>query len=90
MPAQFDAALHLETADLLEADGRHELALRHAAWAVEELPGNEMLIGWEARLRAGQHDSNLPMFELIFGVDHPDAKTETEQAQPENAEEGGS
>ncbi|HET7691255.1 MAG TPA: hypothetical protein VFK41_12790 [Nocardioidaceae bacterium] len=90
MPAQFDAALHLETADLLEADGRHELALRHAAWAVEELPGNEMLIGWEARLRAGQHGSNLPMFELIFGVDHPDAKTETEQAQPENAEEGGS
>ena len=55
-----------------------------------ELPGNEMLIGWEARLRAGQHGSNLPMFELIFGVDHPDAKTETEQAQPENAEEGGS
>ena len=86
MPAPFDAALHVETADLLEADGRHELALRHAAWAVEELPGNEMLIEWEARLRAGEHDPNLPMFKLIFGVDRPDSTTETEQAESENAE----
>lgn len=77
MPAQFDAALHVETADLLEADGRHERALQHAAWAVGELPGNEMLIEWEARLRAGEHDPNLPMFKLIFGVDHPDSTTET-------------
>ncbi|MCY7297923.1 MAG: hypothetical protein LH616_01765, partial [Ilumatobacteraceae bacterium] len=80
---------HVETADLLEADGRHERALRHAAWAVGELPGNEMLIEWEARLRAGEHDPNLPMFKLIFGVDHPGSTTETEQAEPENAEEGG-
>ncbi|WP_454857535.1 hypothetical protein [Promicromonospora soli] len=78
MPAQFDAALHVETADLLEADGRHELALRHAGWAVEELPGNEMLIEWEARLRAGKHDPNLPISRLIFGVDHPASTTETE------------
>lgn len=90
MPAQFDAALHVETADLLEADGRHELALRHAAWAVEELPGDEMLIEWEARLRAGEHDPHLPMFKLIFGVDHPDSTAETEPAEPENADEGGS
>ena len=90
IPAQFDAALHVETADLLEADGRHEQALRHAAWAVEELPGNELLIEWEARLRAGEHDTNLPMFKLIFGIDHPDSTTETEHAESKNAEEGGS
>lgn len=87
MPAQFDAALHVETADLLEADGRHERALRHAAWAVEELPGDEMLIEWEARLRAGKHDPHLPMFKLIFGVDHPDRTAETELAEPESAVE---
>jgi hypothetical protein len=90
MPAQFDAALHLETADLLEADGRHEQALRHAGWAVGELPGNELLIEWEARLRAGEHDPNLPASKLIFGIDHPDSTTETEQAELKNTEEGGS
>jgi len=90
MPAQFDAALQVQAADLLEADGRHELALRHAAWAVEELPGDEMLIDWEAQLRAGEHDPNLPMFKLIFGIDHPNSTAEQEQAEPENADEGGS
>ena len=90
MPAQFDAALHVDTADLLEADGRHELALRHAGWAVKDLPGNKMLIEWEARLRAGKHDPNLPISRLLFGIHHPANTAETEQAEPKSAEDGGS
>lgn len=70
-PAQFDAALQLEAADRLEAAGEHERAIQHAAYAVEEAPGNELLIEWEAKLVGGNPDPKFPLPKLIFGVDRP-------------------
>jgi hypothetical protein len=50
IPAAFDAALQAFVAERLMADGRPDEAVAYAARAVEELPGSEQLIGWEARL----------------------------------------
>ena len=67
LPRQIDAALQAETADLLEQAGRHDEAIEHARLAVEELPGNQCLIDWEARLVAGNHDPHLDLRAVLFG-----------------------
>lgn len=67
LPRQIDAVLQAETADLLEQSGRHHLALEHGRLAVEELPGSQRLIDWEARLVAGNHDPHLDLRAVLFG-----------------------
>jgi len=54
LPATLDAALHVIAAEELLEARRSGEAQRHAAAAVEELPGNEQLIAWELSVRAGQ------------------------------------
>jgi hypothetical protein len=67
LPRQIDAALQTEAADLLERAGRHDEAIEHARLAVEELPGNQRLIDWEARLVAGNHDPHSDLRAVLFG-----------------------
>ncbi|GAA3826692.1 hypothetical protein GCM10022380_51710 [Amycolatopsis tucumanensis] len=67
LPAIIDALIQLHAADELEATGRHEEAVMFAANAVAELPGNEALLAWEARLLAGNHDPNFDVHAFLFG-----------------------
>lgn len=66
-PAVIDALLQLEAADQLEAAGRHDEAVTFATNAVAELPGNEALLAWEARLVAGNHDPDFDVHAFLFG-----------------------
>ncbi|TCI96407.1 hypothetical protein [Aeromicrobium sp. IC_218] len=67
LPPAIDALIQLETADRLEADGRHAEAVAFAANAVSEVPGNEMLIEWERRLVAGDHDPDFDVNAFLLG-----------------------
>ena len=67
LPAAVDALLQLETADQLEAAGRHDEAVGFASNAVEECPGHEDLLVWEERLVAGDHDPNFSCHKFLFG-----------------------
>lgn len=62
VPAAFDAALHVQAADLLVE------AVVYAGYEVEEVPGNERVRIWESDLVAGNHDPPLNIAELIYGV----------------------
>jgi hypothetical protein len=73
LPAAVDALLQLETADHLEAAGRHDEAVRFASNAVEECPGHEDLLTWEKRLVTGHHDPNFNIHKFLCGKEH-DAK----------------
>jgi hypothetical protein len=68
VPAVFDAALHVQAADLLVGAGRADEAVVYAGYAVEEVPGNERVRIWESDLVAGNHDPHLNIAELIYGV----------------------
>jgi hypothetical protein len=50
VPAPFDAALQAFVAERVLADRRPDEAIKYAARAIEELPGNEQLIAWEVDL----------------------------------------
>jgi hypothetical protein len=67
LPAAVDTLLQLETADRLEAAGRHDEAVGFATQAVEERPGHEDLLAWEERLIAGDHDPNFSCHSFLFG-----------------------
>lgn len=67
LPAAVDTLLQLETADRLEAAGRHDEAVRCAKQAVEECPGHENLLDWEKRLISGDHDPNFSCHSFLFG-----------------------
>lgn len=67
LPARVEAMLQLEAADQLELAGRHDEAVTCAAAAVEEAPGDEQLIAWEERLRAGDHDAAFHVHLFLFG-----------------------
>ncbi|SMF18462.1 hypothetical protein L603_000900000030 [Cellulosimicrobium cellulans J34] len=68
LPAKIDALIQLEAADRLEADGRHADAILCASNAVEEVPGDEMLLAWEQRLLAGDHDPAFDVHRFLFGL----------------------
>lgn len=68
IPAKIDALIQLEAADRLEADGRHAEAIVCASYAVEEVPGDEMLLAWEQRLLAGDHDPAFDVHRFLFGL----------------------
>ncbi|TDX04046.1 hypothetical protein EV647_2307 [Kribbella sp. VKM Ac-2566] len=76
LPAAIDALIQLEAADQLEAAGRHDEAVSFAANAVGELPGNEALLGWEARLVAGNHDPDFDVHTFLFGERKGEASKE--------------
>ena len=78
LSAAVDALIQLETADQLEAAGRHDEAVVFAANAVEEYPGHEGLLAWEERLLAGDHDPNFNCHEFLFGM-----STDTKPAEHE-------
>jgi hypothetical protein len=67
LPAAADALLQLETADQLEAVGRHDEAVRFPSNTVEEFPGNEDLLAWEDRLVAGHHDPSFNVHRFLSG-----------------------
>lgn len=70
LPAKIDAALHVWSAAELIAAGRRDEALSCVANAVEELPGDEQLIEWEQKLRAGE-EATFDMLGLL-GEEHGD------------------
>lgn len=83
LPAAIDALIQLFTADELEAAGRHNEAVAFAANAVGELPGNDALLAWEARLVAGSHDPDFDVHTFLFGERKGEASRETsEDEQP--------
>ncbi len=67
LPAAIDALLQLETADQLEAAGRHDEAVLFASNAVEERPGHKDLLAWEEHLLAGHHDPAFDCHKFLFG-----------------------
>lgn len=93
LPPAVDALLQLETAEQLEAVGRHEEAVTFAANAVEECPGHEQILAWERRRLARDYDPNFNIHEFLFGTsgrageakheieDRPDETGDGEQSQ---------
>jgi len=67
LPAAIDVLIQLYAADELKAAGKHAKALVYAANAVSELPGNEALIAWEARLIADEHDPDFDVNTFLLG-----------------------
>lgn len=74
LPACLDAALQVMAAERVTAAGHTDQALTLARFAVEELPGNEPLMAWEAGLAAGQ-PVELDMRALVLGME-PETKSE--------------
>ncbi len=68
LPASFDAALQVMAAERLMEARRTDEAGTLARFAVEELPGNEPLIAWEAGLATGQA-SDLDLRALILQLE---------------------
>jgi len=54
LPAPIDAALHIFAADELAKAGSLDAAREHAAYAAEELPGDEAVLAWETNLGTDQ------------------------------------
>ncbi|MCV7254643.1 hypothetical protein H7J86_20990 [Mycobacterium hackensackense] len=69
LPNLFRAALAAEAAKHLALDGRRDDAIAMIATAVEELPGNRVLIEAESNYAAGQSLS-VDLRELLFGPEH--------------------
>lgn len=81
LPAGFDAALQVMAAERLTEAGRIDEARTLARFAVEELPGNEPLMAWEAGLAIGDA-SELDLRALVFGLD---AGTGPSEEAPDDA-----
>jgi hypothetical protein len=85
LPAGLDAALQVLAAERLLEAGRADEARTLAGFAVEELPGHEPLMEWEAGLRTGR-PSQLDLRALVLGLE-PGAGAETETEPPSDAED---
>lgn len=92
LPAGFDAALQVMAADRLMHAGHTDDALTLARFAVEELPGNEPLIAWEASLAVGDPVELDPRV-LALGMGPGDSPKQNDgseaaavPAEPESAE----
>lgn len=68
LPVGFDAALQVMAAERLMQVGRIDEARTLARFAVEELPGNEPLMAWEAGLATGQA-SKLDLRPLVLQLE---------------------
>jgi hypothetical protein len=81
LPATLDAALQVIAAERFVNDGRHDEALPLAGYAIEEMPGNEALIGWETALVAG-HEVDLDLSRLILGQRSDSESSDTDSDIP--------
>lgn len=88
LPAKIDALIQLEAADQMEAEGRHDEALRFAANAVEEFPGDDRLLAWEARLLAGDHDPLFAVHPFLFDCDSAEEAADQSTAEADG-DDGG-
>jgi hypothetical protein len=64
---RFDAALHAVISEKLHLNGQADDALRFAGYAIDELPGEQLLLDWEAALRDGAADE-LDIARLLTGA----------------------
>lgn len=76
LPLAVDALIQLFAAEELEAVGRHDEAVTFAANAVEEMPGSEALLAWEALLVAGNHNPDFDVHTFLFGKRNSEAREE--------------
>ncbi len=67
LAARFDAALQAVISEKLHFSGQADDALRFAGYAIEELPGEQLLLGWEAALRDGAADE-LDITRVLTGA----------------------
>lgn len=72
---RFDAALHAVISEKLHLSGLADDALRFAGYAVEEVPGEQLLLGWEAALRDGTADE-LDIARVLTGAAEDDEDRE--------------
>ncbi len=79
LPSSVDAALQAMAAEHLNKAGRIEEAQALASFAVEELPGNGLLMKWEAGLADGE-DPQLDLGALVMGIDPDDELEKAEEA----------
>lgn len=68
LPSGYDAALQIMAAERLMEAGRTDEALALARYAIEEMPGNQPLMVWEAELTAGRV-SDLDLRALVLGLE---------------------
>ena len=66
LPPSIDASLHVIAAEELIEDGHLEEAINFARFAVEEMPGTQLLIDWERQLAAGE-ETTIDLQALIDG-----------------------
>jgi hypothetical protein len=78
LPSSVDAALQAMAALKMQEVGNLDEAQAFAGFAVEEMPGNESLIAWEARLLAGEAPE-LDLRALVLRLD-PAAEPQKEEA----------
>ena len=93
LPAGVDAALQVIAAEQVLEAGRTDDALELVRFAIDELPGNESLIRWEAMVAAGEKpeiDLRLVAFGVESAVEHVEApeavSVEAATLEPEEAE----
>lgn len=65
--SRFDAALHGVISEKLHLGGQAEDALRFAGYAIEELPGEQLLLDWETALLDGTADE-LDIAHVLTGA----------------------
>jgi hypothetical protein len=72
---RFDAALHAVISEKLHLTGQADDALRFAEYAIEELPGEQLILDWEAALRNGAADG-LDIARVLTGAYEGDEERE--------------
>jgi hypothetical protein len=87
LPPGFDAALQVMAAEWLMAAGRTDEARTLARYAIEELPGNEPLMEWEAGV-ATEQAPNLDLRAIFLSL-QPDGEPENHTPPEPDAGESG-
>jgi hypothetical protein len=85
---RFDAALHAVISEKLHLSGQADDPLRFAGYAIEELPGEQLLLEWETALRDGTADE-LDVARVLTGASEGDEERETiddDEVQPADNE----
>lgn len=73
LPSGFDAGLMVVAADILTEAERTDEAAVLTRFAVEEMPGEEALMAWEAGL-VGKRAIEIDIGALAFGLEQPDSE----------------
>jgi len=83
LPPTFDAALQVMAAERMREAGRTDQARALAGFAVEEVPGHESLMAWEAGVATGQI-YEIDLRALVLQVE-PGAGSQEESSDPAGA-----